>query len=76
MAPESLISIDFAYPSRNKTWLNIVNDCLSLGLGVLILYSVLKGGAGVNNGMFGSAKKIKKFGVDTKVLVKFKDVAG
>jgi ATP-dependent Zn protease len=73
---DNLIQIDLAYPSKNKTWLNVMNDVLSLGLGFLILLSVLKGGSGVNSGIFGAAKKIKKFGVDTKVSVKFKDVAG
>lgn len=74
--PEQLINIEFAYPSKQKTNLNYFNDFLSIGLSLLILYSVLKGGAGVNSSIFGANKKLKTFGVDSKVKVKFTDVAG
>ena len=56
--------------------MNYFNDFLSIGLSLLILYSVLKSGSGVNSSIFGPSKRIKTFGVDSKVKVKFKDVAG
>ena len=72
-----MIKIEFKYPSINKTILNVLNDYMHLGLGLLILYSFIKGSSsGVNNTMLGSAKKIKQFGVETQVSVKFKDIAG
>jgi ATP-dependent Zn protease len=53
-----------------------LNSFFHIALSLIILYSLIRGGSGINNSLFGASNKIKQFSVDKNVRVKFKDVAG